>query len=117
VRVSKSGDKGYNQISFYAYSWGSTDITSFEVNPDARIDIVMDKKVYAPGDRAKILFQCPFDGKLLATVERNEVVSYRYLDVARTPRQWRSTFLKNFCQTCTSVVSSFAKSRDRIFLS
>ena len=83
VRVSKSGDKGYNQISFYAYSWGSTDITSFEVNPDARIDIVMDKKVYAPGDRAKILFQCPFDGKLLATVERNEVVSYRYLDVAK----------------------------------
>jgi uncharacterized protein YfaS (alpha-2-macroglobulin family) len=83
VRVSKSGDKGYNQFGFYAYSWGSTDITSFEVNPDARIDIVADKKTYEPGERAKILFQCPFDGKLLATVERNEVISYRYLDVTK----------------------------------
>lgn len=82
VRVSKSGERGYNQFAFYSYSWGSTDITSFEIDPDARIDIVMDKDVYAPGDRAKILFQCPFDGRLLATVERNEVVSYHYLDVS-----------------------------------
>jgi len=81
VRVSKEGDQGYNQFSFYSYSWGTTDITSFEVDPEARVEIVLDKSVYAPGEKAKILFQGPFNGKMLVTVERNQVLSYRYLDV------------------------------------
>ncbi len=81
VRVSKEGDQGYNEFSFYSYSWGTTDITSFEVDPEARVDIVFDKPLYAPGDKAKILFQTPFSGKMLVTVERNQVLSYRYLDV------------------------------------
>jgi uncharacterized protein YfaS (alpha-2-macroglobulin family) len=69
VRASKSGDSGYNQFGFYAYSWGSSDITSFEINPEARVDIVLDKKVYSPGDKAKVLFQTPFSGRLLVTVD------------------------------------------------
>ena len=81
VRVSKDGDTGYNQFSFYSYSWGSSDVTSFEVDPEARIDMVFDRKVYGPGDKAKVLFQTPFDGKMLVTVERNQVFSYRYLNV------------------------------------
>ncbi len=81
VRVSKSGEQGYNQISFYAYEWASTDLTLFEINPEARVNIVLDKAVYAPNDKAHILFQTPFDGKMLVTVERNKVFSYRYLDV------------------------------------
>jgi len=81
IRVSKDGDAGYNQFSFYSYSWGTTDVTSFEVNPEARVDIVFDKPVYAPGDRARVLFQTPFSGRMLVTVERNREFSYRYLDV------------------------------------
>ncbi len=81
VRVSKEGDSGYNQISFYSYDWASTDITSFEVDPEARVEAVLDKAVYAPGDKAKILFQAPFSGTMLVTIERNQVFSYRYLNV------------------------------------
>lgn len=81
LRVSKDGDAGYNQIQFYSYSWGTSDITSFEVDPEARVDIVVDKSVYAPGDKARILFQTPFSGRMLVTVERNRVFSHRYLDV------------------------------------
>ena len=81
TRISKDGDSGYNQFSFYAYSWGTTDITSFEIDPEARIDMVFDKAVYAPGDKAKILFQTPFSGKMLVTIERNRIFSYHYLDV------------------------------------
>lgn len=81
VRVSKDGDDGYNQFSFYSYSWGTSDVTSFEVDPEARIDVVFDKKAYEPGERARILFQAPFNGKMLVTVERNQVYSHRYLDV------------------------------------
>jgi uncharacterized protein YfaS (alpha-2-macroglobulin family) len=81
VRVSKEGESGYNQISFYSYDWASTDITSFEVDPEARVEAVLDKAVYAPGDKARILFQAPFSGTMLVTIERNQVFSYRYLDV------------------------------------
>ena len=83
LRVYKSGKEGYNQISFYAYSWGSTDMTSFEIDPEARIDMVLDKPSYAPGEKAKVLFQTPFSGKLLVTVERNKIYSYKYLDVEK----------------------------------
>jgi uncharacterized protein YfaS (alpha-2-macroglobulin family) len=81
VRVTKAGDVGYNQFQFYAYSWGTSDLTSFEVDPEARVDIVLDKKTYAPGDKAHVLFQTPFSGKLLVSVERNGLFMYRYLDV------------------------------------
>ena len=80
VRVSKEGESGYNQFSFFSYSWGTTDITSFQVDPEARVDIVLDKERYAPGDRAKVLFQTPFNGRMLVSVERNGVMSYRWLD-------------------------------------
>ncbi len=81
VRVSKSEGAGYNQINFYSYSWGTTDVTSFEIDPEARIQMVFDDSVYTPGQKAKILFKTPFDGKMLVTVERNRIFSYRYLDV------------------------------------
>jgi hypothetical protein len=81
VKVSKADGAGFNQFFFYSYSWGTADITSFQVDPEARVDVVLDKKVYAPGEKAKVLFQAPFSGKMLVTVERNQVFSYRYLDV------------------------------------
>ncbi len=81
VRVSKDGDAGFNEFRFYSYSWGSTDVTSFQVDPEARVDIVLDKAVYAPGDKAHVLFQTPFPGTMLVTVERNGVLNYHYLDV------------------------------------
>lgn len=81
VRVSKEGDPGYNQFRFYSYSWGTSDVTSFEIDPEARVDIVFDKQRYVPGDRARILFQTPFNGTLLVTLERNKVFQYKYLNV------------------------------------
>jgi len=81
VRVSKEGDFGYNQFSFYAYAWGTSDVTSFQIDPEARVEMVFDKPMYHPGDKARILFRAPFSGKMLVTIERNQVYSYTYLDV------------------------------------
>ncbi len=81
LRVSKVGDSGYNQINFYSYDWSTAEITSFPVNAEANVEMVFDKERYAPGDRAKILFEAPFDGKMLVTIERNQVFSYHYVDV------------------------------------
>jgi len=81
VRVSKVGDSGYNQFHFYAYSWATVDETSFAIDPEAKVDIVLDKTSYAPGEKARILFQTPFSGTMLVTIERNKVFTYKYLDV------------------------------------
>jgi alpha-2-macroglobulin len=81
IRVSRDGETGYNQFSFYAYDWATSDATSFAVDPEARVEMVLDKEVYTPGDRAKILFKTPFSGRMLVTIERNRVFSYHYLDV------------------------------------
>jgi len=84
VRVSKDGDNGYNQFGFYAYSWGTADLTSFRVDPEARVQIVFNDSVYKPGDVARVLFQTPFDGKMLVTVERNQVFTYQFVDVTNS---------------------------------
>ena len=79
VRISKKDGEGYNEFQFYSYSWGSTDVTSFQLDPEAKVDITFDKAAYEPGEKAHILFKTPFDGTMLVTVERNKVLSYRYL--------------------------------------
>ena len=79
MRISKKGDEGYNEFQFYSYSWGNTNITSFEINPEAKIDITLNKQTYEPGDKAHVLFKTPFDGTMLVTVERDNVIRHRYL--------------------------------------
>ena len=112
LRVSKEGDTGYNQFSFYSYSWGTTDVTSFEVNPEARVDIVFDKPVYAPGEKARVLFQTPFNGRMLVTVERNRQFSYRYLDVANNAASMDLTVDEKFLPNAYVSAVLFRKIKD-----
>ncbi len=65
LRVSKDGDTGYNQVQFYAYSWGTSDITSFEIDPEARVEIVLDKPLYARGTRPASCSRRPSAGRCL----------------------------------------------------
>lgn len=81
IRISLPGATGYVSRKFYSYgSWGG-DNNSFEVNTDGSIDIEADKSSYTPGETAKILFKAPFDGRLLVTLESDNVLSYRYVEV------------------------------------
>ncbi|MGA3286048.1 MAG: alpha-2-macroglobulin [Bacteroidota bacterium] len=112
LHVSKSGEEGYNQISFYAYSWGSTDMTSFEIDPEARVDIVLDKSSYAPDEKAKVLFQTPFSGKLLVTVERNKIYSYKYLDVEKNSASMEINIEEQFLPNVYISAVLFRKVKD-----
>ncbi len=76
VRVSLPGADSYVSKAFYAYGWGATNNSSFEVNKEGSVDIVMDKPKYESGDKANIIFKTPFAGKLLVTVERDKVYKY-----------------------------------------
>ncbi|MCO6473048.1 MAG: MG2 domain-containing protein [Melioribacteraceae bacterium] len=73
--------EGYQYSGFYAYGWGSSTASSFQVDREGRVDIVLDKEKYEPGDEAKILFMTPFEGKMLVTLERDSVFYYNTVDV------------------------------------
>jgi alpha-2-macroglobulin len=81
LRLFKKGDSDYEKSVFYAYGWGASSASSFEVDKEGRVEIVFDKEQYEPGDKAKILFTCPFAGKLLVTLERGSIHSYQYIEV------------------------------------
>ncbi len=106
LRLSKKGDPtNYIKSTFYAYGWGSSSVTSFQVDREGRIDIVPNKKSYSPGENAKILFTTPFSGKMLITFERNGVMDFKYVDVKNKSYQLdfpiKDEFLPNVYITAT----------------
>jgi alpha-2-macroglobulin len=80
VRVKLPNTESYVSQQFYAYGWGSTQNSSFEVDNEGKVTIEMDKEKYEVGDEAKLLFKTPFAGKILVTIERDKVYEYFYLD-------------------------------------
>ncbi|MDE0040848.1 MAG: MG2 domain-containing protein, partial [Candidatus Poribacteria bacterium] len=59
---------------FYTAGWGYMPWAM--ENPD-RLEIDLDKESYQPGEIAKAQIKAPFTGKLILTVEREKVLSYR----------------------------------------
>lgn len=80
VRASLPDAEGYVSTTFYAYGYGSSGMSGFEVNQEGTITIETDKTAYNNGEQAKLLLKMPFKGKVLLTVERNELISYHYLE-------------------------------------
>lgn len=79
VRIAPEQGGNYVSKEFYAYGMGDTDYTSFEVSREGQVLIETDKDTYAPGDKARVLLKAPFDGFLLVTLERGNVMDYRYV--------------------------------------
>jgi len=79
VRVFVKGATGYVSRSLYAYGWGDTDYSSFEVDNEGSVEITADKKQYNTGDGVNVMFNTPFEGKLLVTLERAGVLKHYYL--------------------------------------
>ncbi|WP_192822838.1 alpha-2-macroglobulin [Rufibacter sp. LB8] len=80
LRIMRPNAYNYVAQRFYAYGWGDTQSTSFEVSKEGEVGISLDKETYEVGEKAKVLFKSPFAGKILVTVEQNRVLSYHYLD-------------------------------------
>jgi uncharacterized protein YfaS (alpha-2-macroglobulin family) len=80
LRLFGNQSSAYVAKRFYAYSWGSTAASSFEVEKDGKIAIETDKETYQVGEKATILFKSPFAGKLFVTVERDKVFQHFILD-------------------------------------
>ncbi len=82
VRILAPGSENYVSRTFYAYGWGDTDYSSFEVNREGEVTITTDKTLYTPGQKARLLFKTPFDGQLLVAIEQDNVLSYKFLTLA-----------------------------------
>lgn len=109
VRVKRIGAERYVASWFYAYKWGSTLNTSFDVNTEGSVDIVFDKEKYEVGDKAKILFKTPFIGKLLVTLERNGIFEHRVVQTDKKSAEITVTvkdeFLPNIYVSATLIKS------------
>ncbi|TAE41693.1 MAG: alpha-2-macroglobulin family protein [Runella slithyformis] len=91
VRVRRVGAMGYSVASFYAYGWGSTAASSFEVSNEGQVLMEFDKPKYQIGEKATVLFKTPFKGKLLVSVERNKVLEYKYIDTDSQSAEFQFT--------------------------
>lgn len=113
LRIYLNGNESYISKNFYAYGWGSSSYTSFEVNKEGTVDIVPDKKSYKPGENAKLLFKTPFEGKMLVTIERNNVLSHYYVSTNKNAAELTvpisGDFLPNVYVTATLFKSAHDK--------
>lgn len=80
LRVSLPGAETYVKRNIYAYGWGSTTYSSFQVDNEGQIDIQLDKEKYLIGDKANVILKTPFSGKMLVTVESNKVLKHFYVN-------------------------------------
>ncbi len=76
LRLSFPGSNAWVERDFYAYGWGDSDSRSFAVSSEGQIIIQADRELYQAGEQVKLLFNCPFDGRLLITVERDKVLRH-----------------------------------------
>src|SRR5690606_16460915 len=66
----------------FLYAAGAGEYVAWPQNNNDRIELVADKKLYAPGETAKILVPNPFTGpvKALVTLERSGVLEERVVE-------------------------------------
>jgi len=107
IRVRRAAGANYTAAHFYAYSYGSTTASSFEVSQEGEVLMNPDKATYATGETAKILFKTPFEGKLLVTVERNNVREQTWLTTKDKSVEWsfpvKADHLPNVYITATLI--------------
>ncbi len=83
IRVKAPGSDNYVARSLYCYNWGGWGNSSenVEINKEGNITIETDKDEYLLEDKCKVLFKTPFDGKMLVTIEREDVYISKILEV------------------------------------
>jgi uncharacterized protein YfaS (alpha-2-macroglobulin family) len=81
VRFRKKDEDRFVSTSFYAYGSSSNTATSFQADREGRVEITTEKEQYKPGDKIKVLFTTPFSGKMLVTVERDNVIENQIIEV------------------------------------
>jgi uncharacterized protein YfaS (alpha-2-macroglobulin family) len=80
--VAVGRDERGNEVRSATYLWVSSgEFISWRRESHDRIELIPDKKSYAPGEVAKILIPSPYQGevKALLTIERGRIISHQLL--------------------------------------
>jgi len=80
--VAVGRDERGNEVRSSTYLWiSSREFISWRRESHDRIELIPDKKSYAPGEVAKILIPSPYQGevKALLTIERGHIMSHQLL--------------------------------------
>ena len=80
--VAEALDAAGNRVQSATNLWvAGAEYISWRMDTDDRIELVADKRSYAPGDTAKILVPAPFAGSRgLVTLERGRIIEHRLVD-------------------------------------
>ncbi len=76
VQIEDPESGASSLIMFYASGWGYSPWAM--QNPD-QIELELDREAYKPGQSANVLVKAPFGGKLLLTVERDNILYSRLI--------------------------------------
>ena len=74
VRLEDLVSTATAELGFYVSGWGNTPVS---MEHPTRLELMLNKPAYRPGQTAKLYIKAPFPGTLLLTVEREKVLSYR----------------------------------------
>lgn len=80
VRITRPGNASYISRTFYAWGYGDTQYSSFEVNNEGNVEIRTDKEKYEVGETMNLLFTTPFEGRMLVSIERDKLIEYHYVN-------------------------------------
>lgn len=109
IRIYSTKGDGYVSRTFYSYGSADTDFSSFNVDKDGEVLIEKDKESYKFGETADLLFKLPFSGKLIVTVERNDVMDFFILDAkdksAALKLPIKDSYVPNIYVTATAIRS------------
>ncbi len=71
VVVTDPATRASAEIEVFVAGWGSS---PWALKNPSRLELILDKEEYEPGDTARVQVRAPFSGKLLLTVERDRVM-------------------------------------------
>jgi len=112
VRIMAVGSDHYVSRTFYAYGWGDTDYSSFEVSREGEVTVTPDKSNYSPGEKARLLFKAPFDGQLLVSVEQDNVLSYNLINLVNKSASMELEITSDHLPNIYIGATAFRKSGD-----
>lgn len=95
-----------SDIGFYVSGYG---YSPWSMEQPERIDIELDKTEYVPGETAKVIIKAPFEGRLLLTVERNNILFSKSVMVEGNTSEFsipvKAEYLPNVYITATLIRS------------
>ncbi len=97
-------------VNFYVSGWGYAPWAM--TNPD-RLEIGLDKAVYAAGEKASVQIRAPFGGKLLLTVERDKVLEFMTVDMENNTADIELEVKKDYFPN-VYITGTLIKSADKI---